>query len=172
MIAFVCTLSLLLCVALAQQCNNDVEVALAGDVRIAGAVFQGGRRWLGVRFGVAPRFQRPRVPPQLPAGTVVNATLQSLACPKFPLFGGPAPFTSVAPEGEDCLFLDIYAPTRDCSAAPQALPVIFWVRFSFCLFRERLFNNLVDRSRAVVSWRAPRTCTPAQGWRAAPRPSW
>lgn len=91
-----------------------------------------------IRFAAPPtgklRFAAPA--PPLPVHTVQNGSYgfscisslssrlgglggSEMAGVMAALFGG-------APQGEDCLFLDVYAPARALNSTEQ-LPVVFWI---------------------------------------------
>ncbi|WPJ66373.1 hypothetical protein SMAC4_14039 [Sordaria macrospora] len=75
--------------------------------------------WKGIRYATAARWQPPRLPPLQPNGTVIQATEQSVQCPGvYPSVGGLPPI----PGDEDCLFLNVYAPSK-----AQNLPVLVWI---------------------------------------------
>jgi len=69
------------------------------------------RSWKGIRYAAAPsgglRFREPQ-PPQR-CTEVADATAFGPACPQPPLPGIPVDLG--APQSEDCLFLNIWAPT-------------------------------------------------------------
>ena len=92
--------------------------ALSGGARLDGLRREGGARsWLGVRYGVARRFERA-VPVALPRG--VHAMREVGArCPQGSL---PIGLDSLpADVAEDCLFLNVHAP-----ACADNLPVLVW----------------------------------------------
>jgi para-nitrobenzyl esterase len=76
--------------------------------------------FFGIRYAASPegalRWTPPQ-PPALPAGPVV-AAVPGPACPQ------PAS-TAPLPQAEDCLFLNVYVPTRE--RAHSRLPVFVWI---------------------------------------------
>lgn len=69
-----------------------------------------------IRFATAGRWQPPRLPPLQPNAPVIQATEQSVQCP------GVYPSGPAIPGDEDCLFLNVYAPSK-----AQNLPVLVWI---------------------------------------------
>ncbi len=94
-----------------------------GPVR--GADEGGVRTWKGIRYAAPPvgdlRFRLPR-PPE-PWGEIADATAFGPACPQpdFPNM----PLDLGAPQGEDCLSLNIWAPSGTEPGA--AKPVLVWL---------------------------------------------
>ncbi|KZT55209.1 putative triacylglycerol lipase [Calocera cornea HHB12733] len=78
--------------------------------------------WLGIRFAAPPlgdlRFRAPRPP-------LYNSTVQP-ANTFGPLCLPTQPATLYAPISEDCLFLDVFAPSN--ATAESKLPVFFWIQ--------------------------------------------
>ncbi|KZO96007.1 triacylglycerol lipase [Calocera viscosa TUFC12733] len=78
--------------------------------------------WLGIRFAAPPlgdlRWRAPQDP--LQNNTVQNATEHGLLC----LATGVAANDTAT--NEDCLFLDVYAPTN--ATTSSKLPVYFWIQ--------------------------------------------
>ncbi|MCV7091902.1 carboxylesterase/lipase family protein [Mycobacterium interjectum] len=83
------------------------------------------RTWKGIRYAAPPvgdlRFRRPE-PPKLWA-EVVDATSYGPACPQ-PAFPN-MPLDLGAPQGEDCLSLNVFA--RGGTAPGDAKPVLVWL---------------------------------------------
>ncbi|OBF57093.1 carboxylesterase [Mycobacterium sp. 852002-50816_SCH5313054-b] len=94
-----------------------------GPVR--GATDGGLRTWRGIRYAAPPvgdlRFRLPEPPRRW--GNVVDATSYGPACPQ-PAFPN-MPLELGAPQGEDCLSLNVWAPAH---AVPgDAKPVMVWL---------------------------------------------
>ncbi|TVY13631.1 Para-nitrobenzyl esterase, partial [Lachnellula arida] len=113
-------LGLGLLLALAGTAKADVDLT----VDLNYATYEGVREdggvshWFGIRYAAPPlgelRFRAPRPPPT--NHTLQNADTHGPVCLS-------SPSTSLDPAlDEDCLFLDVYAPTN--SSAP--LPVFVW----------------------------------------------
>ncbi|KAJ7167891.1 Alpha/Beta hydrolase protein [Mycena filopes] len=81
-------------------------------------------KYLGIPFATASRFETPK--PPKPMSGVQNATVFAPACPQQALSPGPVSFPP-PPSGfsEDCLNLDIYAPST--SHIGSKLPVLVWI---------------------------------------------
>ncbi|KAF2101957.1 cholinesterase [Rhizodiscina lignyota] len=107
-----------------------LSFVLAGDtlVQLDYASYKGTDRgngisdWLGMRYAAPPtgklRFSAPEDPPR--SHSVQNADKHGLIC-----LGTGAPPDSKT-QSEDCLFIDVYAPT---SATPNSkLPVYFFIQ--------------------------------------------
>ena len=81
------------------------------------------RSWKGIRYAAPPlgqlRFRAPQ-PPKRWTG-FADATAFGSACPQPPLSGIPVDLG--APQSEDCLFLNIWAPSTDGAAKP----VMVWL---------------------------------------------
>ncbi|KAI5118841.1 hypothetical protein M0805_006161 [Coniferiporia weirii] len=109
---------------------SAVELALAvgplvdvGYTRYLGTELQNGvTQWLGLRFAAPPlgelRFRAPADPPR--NDTIQVADEHGSIC----LSTGAA--FPTAGQSEDCLFLDVYAPTATHGKGP--LPVFFWIQ--------------------------------------------
>ncbi|KZT52496.1 triacylglycerol lipase [Calocera cornea HHB12733] len=80
--------------------------------------------WLGIRFAAPPlgalRWRAPQDPLNTTSGSVQNATKHGLLC----LATGVAANDTTT--SEDCLFLDVYAPSNATSSSK--LPVYFWIQ--------------------------------------------
>ncbi|CAL5868668.1 uncharacterized protein PFLUO_LOCUS2895 [Penicillium psychrofluorescens] len=83
----------------------------------------GVSQWLGVRFAAAPvgplRFAAPQDPPKQHGVQLANQHGDiCIPTADYPIPSGTS---------EDCLFLDVYAPTGAASAGAK-LPVFFWIQ--------------------------------------------
>ncbi|KAF3034908.1 hypothetical protein E8E12_005489 [Didymella heteroderae] len=106
----------------------------AGDltVDLGYGIYQGGHNsttqlnvWKGIRYAAPPtgdlRFRAPAAPTVSRNG-IVNATTFAPQCPQAPPAPGPG---APSPSGvEDCLFLNVYAPSFE---AGRKLPVLVWI---------------------------------------------
>lgn len=94
-----------------------------GPVR--GAEDRDIRTWKGIRYAAPPvgelRFRRPEPPKRW--AEVADATSYGPACPQ-PTFPN-MPLDLGAPQGEDCLSLNVFAPAG--SAPGDAKPVMVWL---------------------------------------------
>ncbi|KAL1965967.1 hypothetical protein VTN77DRAFT_4907 [Rasamsonia byssochlamydoides] len=86
------------------------------------ALPNGISQWLGMRYAAPPvgnlRFAAPQDPPVMPG--IQDATTHGPLCistSEYPIPSG---------QSEDCLFLDVYAPTNVTSLTK--LPVFFWIQ--------------------------------------------
>ncbi|ORA11191.1 carboxylesterase/lipase family protein [Mycobacterium arosiense] len=104
--------------------NDDLVVETSyGPVR--GIEENGVRAWKGVRYAAAPvgelRFRAPQPPAR--CTEVADATAFGPACPQ-PVFPN-MPLDLGAPQGEDCLRLNVWA---SCDTRPgDAKPVMVWL---------------------------------------------
>jgi para-nitrobenzyl esterase len=94
----------------------------------------GGHAWLGIPYAIPPvgenRFRAPGVPSPW-TGTHVAAEYGA-SCPQFatPVGGDTTVAEGSLSGGEDCLFLNIYAPEGAASGTRRGtggLPVMFWI---------------------------------------------
>jgi len=103
----------------------DIVNTTLGQVR--GAVHDQHRAFRGIRFAEAPegprRFASP-VPAEPWAPEVRDALRPGAICPGSRAQTLIALFPGIE-ESEDCLFLNVYTPTRDRIIEP--LPVLFWI---------------------------------------------
>ncbi|KAK3112677.1 hypothetical protein LTR53_010795 [Teratosphaeriaceae sp. CCFEE 6253] len=115
---YLITLALLCRVSLAVKATVDLDYASYTGVSLPNGVTQ----WLGVRYAAPPigdlRFRAPQPP------LASNATLAANAHGPICLGTGSGPPTNSS--NEDCLFLDIYAPTN--SSRFSKLPVFFFIQ--------------------------------------------
>lgn len=91
------------------------------------ALSNGVTQWLGIRFAAPPlgdlRFAAPEDPPSVPG--IIEADAHGPICLSTLSNGALAPLST--PEmNEDCLFMDIYAPTNATKASK--LPVMFFIQ--------------------------------------------
>ncbi|GAB7335369.1 hypothetical protein MBLNU13_g07751t2 [Cladosporium sp. NU13] len=91
------------------------------------ALSSGVTQWLGIRYAAPPlgdlRFAAPQDP--LPVNGTVEADTHGAVCLSTPSSGAVAsPIT--AKNNEDCLFMDIYAPTN--ATKGSKLPVMFFLQ--------------------------------------------
>ncbi|KAH9845237.1 putative triacylglycerol lipase [Teratosphaeria destructans] len=104
--------------------HNSSVVALDYATYSGQAYRNGVSAWLGIRYAAPPlgplRFAAPVDPPQFPG--VQNASQHGPIC--LPTPGSATNFTA---QSEDCLFLDVYAPTN-ATATGQRLPVYFFIQ--------------------------------------------
>ncbi|KXS94323.1 hypothetical protein AC579_3733 [Pseudocercospora musae] len=91
------------------------------------ALPNGVSQWLGIRYAAPPtgarRFRRAE--PPLPTAQIQNAASHGPVC--LPVQGagdGTLPGTY----DEDCLFIDIYAPSRPRNTKKDLLPVMLWIQ--------------------------------------------
>ncbi|KAK3681815.1 Alpha/Beta hydrolase protein [Podospora appendiculata] len=79
--------------------------------------------WKGIRYAAAPtgnlRWQPPRLPSPVPNAPLTQATSFGAGCPQAIPSVPNAPFI---PGNEDCLFLNVYAPS-----SAENLPVLVWI---------------------------------------------
>jgi len=104
------------CVHLGYSSYNGVPLA------------NGVTQWLGIRYAAPPlgelRFAAPQDPPST-GDTIIEADTHGPTCLARSSSNKPAKLTT--PEkNEDCLFMDIYAPTNATSDSP--LPVMFFIQ--------------------------------------------
>ena len=76
-------------------------------------------RFLGIRFAQASRFEAP-IPPK-PWNKTLNATSYGKSCPQ----NVNLEVKSTENMSEDCLFLNVYLPSR--STSNSLLPVMVWI---------------------------------------------
>jgi para-nitrobenzyl esterase len=119
---------------------------------LQGAMSQGVREFLGIRYAAPPaRFAPPQ--PALPWQGVRSATAHGPACIQFqPMGVPPGQATS-----EDCLYLDVYTPA---GARPGArLPVLFWIhggnftQGSGVLYGGQRFASLTNSIFVSINYR-------------------
>lgn len=123
--SFVC-LGVLVCGALggpiaANGSTSSTEVTTALGT-VAGVAAEGVTSWKGLPYAAAPVGSLRWQPPAAPArwqGTR-DASAWPAACPQAVISGQPPPTMS-----EDCLFLNVWAPTQ--RAATASLPVMVWI---------------------------------------------
>jgi para-nitrobenzyl esterase len=123
--SFVC-LGVLVCSALggpiaANGSTSSTEVTTALGT-VAGVAAEGVTSWKGLPYAAAPVGSLRWQPPAAPArwqGTR-DASAWPAACPQAVISGQPPPTMS-----EDCLFLNVWAPTQ--RAATASLPVMVWI---------------------------------------------
>ncbi len=107
--------------------------ALPGGGDVVGyAGRYGSHVWLGIPYALPPVAERRWRAPEAPAAW--SGTREALAfsnhCPQFAsAFGGVSDVPAGAVSGsEDCLYLNVYAPRMERSAAERAkLPVMVWI---------------------------------------------
>ncbi|ORY77739.1 Alpha/Beta hydrolase protein [Protomyces lactucae-debilis] len=120
--------------AVAAQANSSDPLVVSTNV----GTFRGFnttasvRTWLGIRFGAPAngtlRFRPPRRAQAIPKGTVFNATKYSPSCPEL---GGQNGSDLGGPRreyGEDCLSLNIWAPSVDrLNTSSSGANVLVWI---------------------------------------------
>ena len=107
--------------------------ALPGGGDVVGYVGRyGSHVWLGIPYALPPVGERRWRAPEAPVAW--GGTREALAfgnhCPQFAsAFGGVSDIPAGAVSGsEDCLYLNVYAPRMERSAAARAkLPVMVWI---------------------------------------------
>jgi carboxylesterase type B len=91
------------------------------------ALSNGVTQWLGIRYAASPvgdlRFAAPQDPPSVPG--IVEADAHGPICLSTLSSGALAP-PPTAEMNEDCLFMDIYAPTN--ATKHSKLPVMFFIQ--------------------------------------------
>jgi para-nitrobenzyl esterase len=90
---------------------------------VKGTLTPGVTEFLGVRYAAPPTGNLRWTPPQPPERWFLpmNATQFGNACPQE-----DSPFPSV-PTAEDCLFLNVYVPTRNLTNLFKQFPVMIWI---------------------------------------------
>ncbi|KAJ7034410.1 Carboxylesterase family-domain-containing protein [Mycena alexandri] len=130
--------------------NFDVRISPRWSVTRRKIQIFVASRWPEMRFGQAPTGQLRWKPPiAFVSGSAKNATVLAPACvQQFPfatsaftqsLFNNPPP----ASENEDCLFLNVWAPSANFE---EKKPVLFWLYGGFVpmsgrKIREELTSN-------------------------------
>lgn len=118
---------------------------------LRGAAIANHLAFKGIPYAQAPvgdlRFRAPE--PLLPWRGVRDALEFGPVCPQDPLV--PPPYRAVAPESEDCLFLNVYTPALD----DERRPVLFWIHgggFSHGAGSQPTYDGgpLVERGDVVV----------------------
>lgn len=98
------------------------EIAHVQQGALRGTLHEGFRTFLGIPYAAAPvgdkRWQPPEPPPAWRG--VRDATRPGAQCAQASALPGAVPS-----EAEDCLFLNVFAPTRP--AASHARPVMVWI---------------------------------------------
>ncbi|KAL1629157.1 hypothetical protein SLS56_005600 [Neofusicoccum ribis] len=112
----------LLAVSIAPVLAVPPTVALAYSTYQGTPYANGITEWLGIRYAAPPtgdlRFQAPRDPYKVAGVTVADT--------HGPLCIATAASPSVTTTAEDCLFLDVYAPSN--ASRHSALPVYFYIQ--------------------------------------------
>ncbi|GAD92661.1 triacylglycerol lipase [Paecilomyces variotii No. 5] len=95
-----------------------------GYAKYHGQAFSNGiSRWLGIRYAAPPvgdlRFAAPQDP--VASGKTVNATQHGPVCISTSTYPTPSDMS------EDCLFLDVYAPSN-AKKSSEKLPVYFFIQ--------------------------------------------
>ncbi|KAJ9272283.1 hypothetical protein DTO212C5_1468 [Paecilomyces variotii] len=116
-------LSVLSCLLFSFAAAQDTLVDL-GYAKYKGQAFSNGiSQWLGIRFAAPPigdlRFAAPQDP--VASGDTVNATEHGPLC--ISTSTNPIPSNMA----EDCLFLDVYAPSKARNSS-ELLPVYFFIQ--------------------------------------------
>jgi carboxylesterase type B len=115
--------------------SNDSALVVTTNVGTFRGIAQGSgvRAWLGIPFGAKPeRFRPPRRADILPSNVTFNATSYGLGCPqnKGPNYQALNLITANSlgnfTEGEDCLSLNIWAPSLERLNASRPAAVIVW----------------------------------------------
>jgi len=90
---------------------------------VKGTLTPGVTEFLGVRYAAPPTGNLRWTPPQPPTRWFLpmNATQFGNACPQL-----DSPFPAV-PTAEDCLFLNVYVPTRNLTNLFKQFPVMVWI---------------------------------------------
>jgi len=92
------------------------------------ALSNGVTQWLGIRYAAPPlgdlRFAAPQDPPST-GDNIVQADAHGPVCLRRSSSNKPAGLAT-PDSNEDCLFMDIYAPTNATSDSP--LPVMFFLQ--------------------------------------------
>lgn len=118
---------------------------------LRGAPIENHLAFKGVPYAMPPvgdlRFRPPQ--PLEPWAGVREALAFGDVCPQDPLV--PPPYRAVAPESEDCLFLNVYTPALDDARRP----VLFWLHgggFSHGAGSQPTYDGgpLVERGDVVV----------------------
>ncbi|BFZ56064.1 hypothetical protein PYCC9005_003106 [Savitreella phatthalungensis] len=106
----------------------------AGSFRGLNVSGGGVRQWVGIRFGKSTngtrRFRPPVRAATIPRGTVFNATTPADACPQNRglAFTGFQLFANLTgTDGEDCLALNIWAPSMDRLNGSKGAAVAAWM---------------------------------------------
>jgi para-nitrobenzyl esterase len=91
---------------------------------VKGTLTPGVIEFLGVRYAAPPTGNLRWTPPQPPTRWFLpmNATQFGNACPQEET----SPFPAV-PTSEDCLFLNVYVPTRNLTNLFKRFPVMVWI---------------------------------------------
>lgn len=85
-------------------------------------------QWLGMRYAQPPladlRWQQPRAPKEN-RSSVIDADSYGTQCPSAPQAGDTYTAVDNSENGEDCLYINVIAPTN--ISANQQLPVMVWL---------------------------------------------
>ncbi len=126
--------------------TSEHRIAEAPAGRFDGEDRDGIRRWLGIRYALAPtgalRWRDPAAAPDL-GDAVVPARSYGPAAPQQPNPAVPlGPDTAM---GEDCLFLNVWAPESvSAPGSANARPVMVWIHggaYTFGSASQPLFDG-------------------------------
>ncbi|XP_019613753.1 PREDICTED: acetylcholinesterase-like [Branchiostoma belcheri] len=151
---YLASLLALMCLILPSRGEEITVTTQSGDLRGMRVAADSGTTldiFLGVPFAKPPTGDRRFLPPEPvePWTDVRNATAYGPACPQYADY-----VLSIVPEeanntSEDCLYLDIYTPQANNSAAP--LPVMIWIHGGAYRFGSgKEYEGVFLASRGVV----------------------
>jgi len=124
--------------AQATTCNSSIDTELT--VKTTSGIYTGFvdaavpdvKQWLGIRYGKAPVGSKRFLPPQPADGSDVHHYAREYKTICFQQSGNHTgifwelvpEFQNQDPQGEDCLFLNVWAPRKPVT---KKVPVIIWV---------------------------------------------